>query len=218
MRATSLAVLGTVALLLTGCAPAAPSGAAPASESPTPTATPSPTPTIDPGPVALTKEEAGKRYLGIVCGPNFAGQTLYDATIAQEDAFLNGEGVSLDGVKAAADVNIRAIRTAVELIDDTYVTWPGDIGEHLQHVRAEYLADSSTLSDILNTDRFDDVYYADWNNSAESATASQEIRLQLGIPADAFGSCKGYETAGETLHQEMTERNAYLATFTDPEG
>lgn len=215
MRATSLAVLGTVALLLVGCAPAAPSGAAPTSESPTPTATPSPTPTIDPGPVALTKEEAGARYLGIVCPVNFAGDALWKTTLLQEDAYLNGQAVSLDAIKGAADVSIQATRTAIELIDDDYYTWPGKIGELLQPIRDGYLADSSTLSGILNSDRYEDSYYVQWTNIPEAATASQEIRLQTGIPADAMGSCAGYENAGATLHKEMTERNAYLATFTD---
>ena len=50
-----------------------------------PPASPSPSvPALDPGPVVLTVEEAGNRYLDLVCERNLAANTVYQAFVAGE--------------------------------------------------------------------------------------------------------------------------------------
>ena len=71
-RLLPVAAITAAVLLFTGCTTSTSTDAS----TPTPTVTPSPTPTIDPGPVELTKEEAGERYLAIVCASNALGAQM----------------------------------------------------------------------------------------------------------------------------------------------
>lgn len=212
MRPSSFAALGATALLvLTGCAPAT-TNAAP-TPSAEPTVAPSPTPTIDPGPVELDEKAASERYLGIVCQRNAINVQLHDAFVAQEDTFFNGGNPDVSAAKAAAAEGLRVNRLAIELIDDTYYTWPDGVGPHLQAIRTAYLGLASYYDLIVNSTRFEDAYYAERANDEAAAAAAQELRYQLGLPADTTSSCVGHEQAADTLHAEMTERNEYLATF-----
>ncbi|WP_251450884.1 hypothetical protein [Microbacterium sp. Marseille-Q6648] len=178
----------------------------------TPTAIPSPTPTIDVGPVELSTEEAGQRYLGIVCQRNVAGTGLNEAFAAQEDTFLNGGEADATAVKAAAAEALRVGRLSVELLDDSYYMWPAEIQDDLIAIRDAQIAEAATLSAIVNAGRFEDAYYATWPIDPRPG-AAQEIRYQLGLSADTAASCQGFETATDSLHAEMTNRLEYLAGF-----
>jgi hypothetical protein len=180
----------------------------------TPTATPTPSPTIDIGPVELTESEAAERYLDLVCATNQANEALDAAIIAGEPEWLNGGAPDPSAIKAAATESMRLARLAVELIDDEYYIWPGDVGTYLQHIRETFIQDLSLLSAVANVTRFEDAYFMPWpERTSEQASAGQEIRYQLGLDADTTASCVGYETGLEDLHQEMIERAEYLEQF-----
>lgn len=200
-------------LLLAGCSMSAET-AQPQAAQKTATPVPSPTPTIDPGPVVLTKEEAAERYLGLVCQRNVLVFGLNDAFKAQEKTYLNGGSGDVTEVKALSAEALRVNRLAIELIDDPYYTWPSGIDQHLQTIRQSYMSLFSYYDSLANAKSFEDAYYLT-AEQGNGATAAQEIRYQLGLPADTSASCKGKETATDLLHAEMIERNEYLATFSE---
>lgn len=213
MRVTSATAGCAAALLfLVGCSPAASnSGSESASEN-SAKSSPTPTPTIPTGPVALTKQEAGERYLDLICQRNDVGAKLNAAFEAKESAYLDGESVDVSAVTTIATEALRVNRVTVELIDDTYYTWPDNTGELLQAIKGSLLGEAQTFSEIANATSFADAYNTP-ASSVDPGTAPQELRYKLGLAADTTASCKGKEEAADVLHAEMTERNEYLAKF-----
>lgn len=164
----------------------------------------------------MTKEEAGARYLGIVCQRNEAAYRLNDAIVAQEETFFNGGDPDLTEIRAAAAEAMRVSRIVVELFDDSYYIWPEGLDDHLALIRESTMAESTTLSAIANASRFEDAYYAQFTGP-DTAASIAEVRYQLGLSADTSASCQGYEAAADVLHTEMLERNDYLASFKSEE-
>jgi len=211
MRTISLGIAALV--LLSGCSAGVENVAAPTT-SPSATPTPSPTPTIDPGPVLMTEEEAAEYYLRLICQSNTAGQALNDAIIAGEEEWLNGGEPDPAAVKSAASTLLGLKRLAIEVMDDDYFTWPGEVGTHVGYIRESFIQESAVISAVANVSRYEDAYYSQFpEQTPEQAGAGQEIRYQLGIDADTTTSCVGYEAELEALHAEMIERNEYLAQF-----
>jgi len=178
--------------------------------------TPSPTPTIELGPIALSDEEAATRYLQIVCQGNAAQNVFFDAVKAGEDEFLRGGDPDPATAKAAAAEWMRVSRLQVEVLDDSYFTWPEIVGEQLVYVRSSFIALISPIGSMANDKRFEDIYYTQFpERTSEQSSAAQEIRYQLKLDADTVKSCVDYEAALDDLHTEMTERNVELAKFED---
>lgn len=218
MRVTSLLALGAAAIvLLVGCTSAPVEAQKPTQrENAAPSAEPAPTPTIDVGPVELNTEQAGERYLNLMCQRNDAVYKVNDAFQAKADEYLNGGDPDPTEVKKAAAEAMRVSRVTVELIDDPYYVWPDGTGELLQTLKGSLLGDAGYYSAVANATSFD----AANNVSAPSidvGSAPQELRYKLGLPADTTTSCKGLETAADPLHAEMQQRNEYLASFSEEE-
>ncbi|MFC7943330.1 hypothetical protein ACFUPZ_08715 [Microbacterium oxydans] len=212
MGLARLGAISVIALvILTGCAasPDADSGATTPSSSPTP----QPTPTIDPGPVALSVEDAGIRYLGIVCQRNGANEALNQAFAAGEETYLNGGDADPTAVKAAAAESLRVNSVQIALFDDGYYTWPGGVDVHIRAVRDASMKATSMYDSIANASSYAAAYNVAVVDDPAAAQAAQEIRYQLQLSPDTTASCVGYETAADALHTEMTERNEYLASF-----
>jgi hypothetical protein len=190
------------------------SGCSTAPEAPetTPESSASAAPKIDPGPVTLTVEEAGNRYLDIVCGPNIAGEALYAALTAGEPEFVAGGAPDPAAVKAAAAARAAASRLAVAQIDDTYFVWPEKVAPQLALVRAVFIGDVATYQSVSSAATFSDAYYAPpTEQNPEQQAAGQEIRYQLDISADTVGSCAGHETGLADLAVAQTEREEALS-------
>lgn len=210
MRLARIGAIGATALvILTGCA------ASPAADSAAGTPSSSPTPTIDPGPVALSVEDAGIRYLGIVCQRNGANEALNQAFTAGEETYLNGGDADPSAVKAAAAESLRVNSVQVALFDDGYFTWPEGLDVHIRAVRDASMKATSMYDSIANASSYAAAYNVAIVDDPAGAQAAQEIRYQLQLSPDTSASCEGYETAADALHAEMTERNAYLASFED---
>lgn len=214
MRLTSIAAIGIISVaLLAGCAATTPS--APAGAEPTPTSSPSPTPTIDPGPITLTTDEASERYLGIVCQRNVVIAQMNEAFDAQEETFLDGGEPDDSAVKAAATEVMRVNSMQIALFDDPYYTWPDGLVDHLKNIRDASMTQSSMFDSIANASSYEVAYYVTAPETPEATTSAQEIRYQLELSPDTTASCQGHETATDTLHAEMVERNEYLASFAE---
>lgn len=216
MRLAQIGAASVLALvLLTGCTAPASTGTEDTQATQAPS--PSPTPSIARGPVELTKEEAGERYLGIVCQRNGATERLNQAFVAGEEAYLNGGNPDVAAVKASAAEVLRLNTMQIALLDDPYFTWPDGLDAHLSNVRDASMTQASTFNALVNAATYEDAYNQPVSDDPEGAKSSQEIRYQLELSPDTTASCQGYETATEALHTEMMERNEYLASFGEEE-
>jgi len=210
-RLHAVAAIAAAAFLFTGCS--APS-ASDAGSTPAPTATPSPTPTIDPGPVELTKEEAGERYLAIVCASNALGAQMNEQLDEKEAQWLNGKEPNISKIKSIAAQSIAVDRLGIELFDDPYYIWPSSVAAHIRTVRDAFVAEQGTLDTIANAKNFKTIYNVTW---PDSGSAPQEIRYQLGLSTDTTASCAGKDKLLDGLHAEMVARTEYLAQFLEPD-
>lgn len=177
----------------------------------TPTASASAADAIDVGPVELTSDEAGTRYLNIICPKNFGVQALTDAFSAGEDEFRAGGDPDPAAVKASAADRIVIARLVVDFLDDEYFLWPEEVRDQIPLVRDANVAELSTLDGIVNAATYEDAYYATWPDYTAAGTAAQEIRYQLGLDADTTASCIGFEGGHDALTAETTAREALLA-------
>lgn len=200
-------VLAVMGIALAGCTATSTETPQASESSPSPTV-----PAIDPGPVTLSVEEAGERYLDIVCPTNAGIAELTAAFDAGEQEFLDGGAPDPAAVKQSATNRVNSTRSAIEHLDDSYFTWPDAVAAQLPHVRSSFMSEVGTLSAMSNAATFEEAYYATWApRTAEQDTAAQEIRYQLGLPADTVASCSGHEDGHEQLAAERSEREALLA-------
>ena len=202
---TRLVVGAVMTASLAGCS------SAPTGVTDEPKASASAVQAIDIGPIDLTAEEAGTRYLNVICPNNFAIQALNEAFSASEEDFLAGGAPDPATVKAAATTRIASDRLVVEFFDDEYYLWPEQVRDQIPLVRDVNLAELSTLSGIVNAATYEEAYYATWPDYTASSTAAQEIRYQLALDADTTASCTGYESGHDVLTAEKTDREALLA-------
>ncbi|KJL34382.1 hypothetical protein RS86_00868 [Microbacterium azadirachtae] len=165
--------------------------------------------------MVLSKEQAADRYLGLVCQRNAANARIGNAFDAQLGAFQSGGTADVTDVKAAAVEAQRVNRLAIELIDDEYFTWPDKVRPQLQILRQSLMAFLSYEDGLVNSSDFASAASQQVPDAEAGAAAAQEIRYQLGLPADTTASCVGKETYTDTLHAAMVERNEYLASFKD---
>lgn len=154
-----------------------------------------------PGPIALTDDEAGVRYLSVVCQPNAALASLLEVLRAGDDA-------DIAAINAAGAEALRTARLAIEVLDDTRYVWPAGVAEHVPHIRAAYVLWLSSYDMIANAPTVDEAYSVEFAElTQEQRSAGQEIRLRLGLAADTATSCVGYETKLDSLHDELIQRD-----------
>lgn len=192
----------TVLLVLAGCSSLSPESSA---EGPA-------APAIDPGPVELTVEEAGERYLNIVCPNNFGLDAIEAAFKAGEEEYRNGGAPDPAAVIAAAATLAELNRAAVEHFDDEYFIWPSKVTAQIPHMRANYMGELTTNQAVATSATYEDAYNVPLPaGTPEIDTAGQEIRYQLGLPSDTVTSCVGHEDGLTVLANERAEREAALA-------
>lgn len=168
-------------------------------------------PAIDPGPIELSVEEAGQRYLGIVCQGNVAQDALYNAIVAGEDEYIQGGAPSVDAVKVAAAEKMRVTRQSIEMFDDEYFKWPEAVRDQIPILRSQDMLYLGAYGSLANASTYQEAYTTSFPElSSEQEAAAQEIRYQLKLDADTTASCVGFETKNDELYQEMIERNTLL--------
>jgi hypothetical protein len=205
-RSAFVAAAALVLVSLAGCS------AATEAPAPKPKTTAVAEPKVDPGPVTLTKEEAGARYLDIVCAPNAGVAALNAAYDVGEPDFLAGGAPDPAAVKATGAALMELDRLAIEQLDDTYYVWPEKVAAQLPHIRSSYMGELASNQSIANAATFQDAYYATVTpQTPEQLAAGQEIRYQLEIPADTVASCVGHEDGLARLAADKIELDEALA-------
>ncbi len=128
----------------------------------------------------ISKEDAGERYLGIVCPSNIASDTLNASYDSQDLAVVQ------DAARAMAEASQDSAR---QLADDS-IAWPGEVSrEDLDTLANSYLRDLAVLDTILQADSIDRAR-AFWPNDPAVGEASQRVRLALGLSSDTSVSCQ----------------------------
>ncbi|WP_175558563.1 hypothetical protein [Arthrobacter sp. ok362] len=172
------AVLALAALALAGCSGGGQATAA-ATESATTTASPTPAPS----PTIMANDEAGKKYMSIVCPTNTAIDQLNKAVEAQP---FNVKA-STTAAAAARD----SYRKQIEAFSDEKVLWPATVKADIAKMAEETYSDltgAANLASQTTESNFNAAWNA-WTSSTATVTA-QKVRLKLGLSSDAMGSCK----------------------------
>ena len=206
MKRSTIAVTAAALMLLalSGCS-ATTAGEAPVKET-------SAVPKVDPGPVELTAEEAGERYLSIVCPNNIANEAIIAAYAVGEADYFSGGSPDPAAVKAAAATLAELNRAAVEHFDDEYFIWPAEVADQIPHIRTTYMGQLTMNQAVANAETYESAYTSPLPDlTPEAETAGQEIRYQLDLPSDTKASCVGHENGLTELTDERTEREAALA-------
>lgn len=144
------------------------------------------TPTPTPTPTAMTVDEAGKFYLGVICKSNKTAAALnataqvlpFDLAASVRDAALERDAIKMSIQQLSAPS--RPWPTAVTQDVDAFVE-----GLYGELSNAASLAASNTKEGFIETWNA----YTDPKTPSPAHVASQKIRLKLGLSADAVGSC-----------------------------
>lgn len=166
MRSTT-AMIGSAALsivILAGCS----SGSTESTE-------PSSAATSAAQTTTLTKEEAGKRYLALVC-PNNA--LLEEFKKGLTTLTLNADKKALATKLAASEAGLSR-----ELTDPAY-TWPSNVAEPIADFAAATYAQSAQFTAAAKSGK---VTAFRESTGEEVAAAGAKIRLQLGLPPQGSG-------------------------------
>lgn len=134
----------------------------------------------------MSKEEAGDRYLEIMCPANFASEILDNAVQAQDLAAIN----------AAAEMRIEAVRLAATQLTASDARWPSEVSpDDTEAISDYFMASISTLESLKSATTLPEtlVIYPD---GTEFQAAAQTIRLELGLSSDVVASCADYESRG----------------------
>lgn len=155
-----------VMLVLAGCTSGGTVVSSPSSSSSASSVKPTPTPTV------MTNDEAGAKYLSIVCPGNKAG-------IALDAAFKSGDIAQITAAAASA----RDIyQTSALALADTKILWPEGIAAELKKLSDAQFARVSFADQVSKATTLDEatsvIYVSD-----DSGAVAQKIRAQLGLPA-----------------------------------
>lgn len=188
--ATSIAAL-VLMLALAGCtAPASPA----ATGSATPSAPPAEAPESEPK--MMTTEEAGERYLSIVCEVNGSVDATSAAFYAAQPEYLDGGTPDPAPVSAAASRTLELMQLGIEQFDHERFPWPESVVDQIDNFRSGYIARFSFYQAAANAVTFEEVTEIPRPaTTAEQDNAAQEIRYELDLPVDTAASCVGYENA-----------------------
>lgn len=132
------------------------------------------------GPVVMTVEQAGARYMTLICSSNEAMDRFY-ATDYQYAAL--GAPLSEEARKAARKYAKANAVAARKMADPEYI-WPESVAPMVKKVAAGLYEDSASVSAMLEDN---EVALID-SGSMKPAT---RVRLELGLPPRGKG-CKKY--------------------------
>lgn len=122
----------------------------------------------------MSTEEAGERYLEIICPANAASEVLSAAYDAQD----------LEAIKAAAAVRIDAIRLAANQFTADDAGWPTEVSpDDIEAISDYFMASVSGLEAVKDATALSETLVRA-PDATEFQTATQTIRLTLGLPSD----------------------------------
>lgn len=135
----------------------------------------------------MSKDESADRYLEIMCPANFAAEMLDSALQAQD----------LEAINAAAEIRIEAVRLAATQLTADDARWPSEVSPEDTEAMADYfMASLSPLEALKSASSLPEALVR-FPDSTEFQTASQSIRLSLGLSSDVVASCAEFESRGE---------------------
>ena len=191
--ATHAAVLA-IMLALAGCTEAAPTE---------PTAPARATPKESVGAATMTVEEAGERYLSIVCEANVAIDETSLASEVARTAYLNNEEVDVAPLTSGYARLLSLIELSAKEFANRDFIWPVEVATQIDTLRTGDIADFDHYQAIATATTYDEVLAApEAQSTLEQDSAPQKIRFELGLSLDKEASCVGYENALTKLGEE----------------
>lgn len=163
---------------------------------------PDPSPTV----AALDKTSAGELYLKIVCDTNEASSAFNAAIATANEASNAGQTPDIAPVTSAAAESVARDRKAITVFDDNYYVWPDSVAGNIATFRENLMNELSTFQQVASADSWETIIAIPAANT--DATASQEIRYQLGLDADTESSCDGKTGNLDRLAKESAARKA----------
>ncbi len=128
---------------------------------------------------AMSEEDAGKHYMGIVC-PSNATVDGYNAALETGD---------LGQIQTAAKTMAEAYRESAKALSSTDTHWPDSVATaDLQTLADSYLTDLAVINTITSATTVDEARVI-WPNDPAVGEASQRVRLALDLPSDTSLGC-----------------------------
>lgn len=122
----------------------------------------------------MSTEEAGERYLEIICPANAAADVLSAAYAGQD----------LEAIKAAAGVRIDAIRLAAKQFTADDAGWPAEVSpDDIEAISDFFMAEVGGLQQVKDATALSETLVRA-PDATEFQTSTQTIRLNLGLPSD----------------------------------
>lgn len=152
------------------------------------------------GPQQMSIEDAGERYLNIVCTSNAAGDRAYDlldAGLAELDA---GGSPDVSAFNAAAAEARDVVQRSASLLGSDDVLWPTAVAEDIAKVQRSLLIEVSDWEGVRSSASIEEA--GDFILSPEPVElegAAQAVRAGLNISADTEASCVGRENGHDAL-------------------
>lgn len=129
---------------------------------------------------AMSEEDAGKHYMGIVC-PSNATVDGYNAALETGD---------LSQIQTAAKTMAEAYRESAKALSSTDTHWPDAVAEaDLQTLANSYLTDLAVINTITSATTVDEARVV-WPLDPAVGEASQRVRLALDLPSDTSLGCE----------------------------
>lgn len=141
-------------------------------------------------PRVLTVDEAGERFLDIVCPSNNAG----DAVWAEFEALWKAGSGDLQNIQELAESAKDVSQSAATAIDDPKYVWPEVVQEDMDHMAESFIVDVSAYDELATTSSYKEAM--DWvlpPLTPEQEAAAPNVRTALGLSDDTFASCEGHE-------------------------
>lgn len=176
---TAACTQGTASPGLSTAASSASAFASPSTQTPSGSPTPTLTPT-ETRPTELSLEEAGQRYLDVVC-PGNAWRDKY-RQVAQKfepDFVSDGDPLSAKTKRAASKAATSLTQTAQLLVQADQV-WPPSIRKEIELVAAGIYEDASWYQNVASANTWGDV--PNFPKGAKADRAASTVRLTLGLP------------------------------------
>ncbi|MBS1674577.1 MAG: hypothetical protein JSS74_11515 [Actinobacteria bacterium] len=128
----------------------------------------------------MSKADAGKKYLSILCPTNAASE-VFNAAASSQD---------LEAIKAAAQELATTQRTAAKQLTDDSINWPGEVAEADRQTMADhYFANISWLNSVASASAIGDLP-ARVPTDDGFGKASQRIRAGLDLSTDTSVGCE----------------------------
>jgi hypothetical protein len=128
----------------------------------------------------LSTEEAGRKYLEIIC----PGNTAWLGDVELTD---------LKALRAAAADARDIFQARAKGLSDPSIQWPSGVPELLKVLRKDALSSVVYFENLALAETLDDFWSDPPPDRSQFSEVAQEVRLILNLSADTVESCKNYK-------------------------